>query len=244
MGKIIGILPARYQSTRFPGKMLHNIQGKTLIQHSYENAKKASLDDIYVATDDIRIFDHVQEFGGKAIMTSVSCQNGTERLSEAVKSNLFLQKADVIINLQGDHPCILPGTIEAVVKVLQGDASAVMSTAVALFEDIKEALSPHLVKCVFDRNHSALYFSRSQIPYPKDVSKKLCYYHIGIYAYRPSFLTLYPTLQNTDLQLTEDLEQLKVLEYGYRVKIAIVQEHVLGVDIPEDVHKVEKFLCR
>ncbi|MEI6243073.1 MAG: 3-deoxy-manno-octulosonate cytidylyltransferase [Chlamydiota bacterium] len=243
MGQVIGILPARYQSTRFPGKMLYKIRGKSLIQHSYENAKKSSLDDVIVATDDLRIMDHVKEFGGKAIMTSVSCANGTERLAEAVSHHLHLQKADVIVNIQGDHPCISSQTIEAAVKVLLEGKEAVMSTAAALFEDPTEAISPHVVKCVFDRNHNALYFSRSLIPYLKNPTKNL-YYHVGIYAYRPEFLLIYPTLQNTNLQLSEDLEQLKVLEYGYRIKVAIVQEKVLGVDIPEDIQKIEKFLCR
>lgn len=238
--KVIGIIPARYHSKRFEGKPLALIMGKTLIQRTFENAKKCShLDDLFIATDDDRIADHAQSFGAKVIMTSSNCQSGTERLVEALRNNADLQKADIIVNIQGDHPCISSGVIEKIIEKIANDPKASMSTAISPLTCMKTASSKHIVKCVFDRFDNALYFSRATIPHGADS----VFFHVGIYAYRKDFLYDYPNMQETRLDKYEDLEQLKVLENGYRIKVARVQEEVINVDVFEDIAKVEAYLC-
>ncbi len=244
MKKVFGVIPARFASTRFPGKMLAQIRGKSLIQRTYENASLCpSLDRLFVATDYERIADHVRSFGGNVIMTSPSCKNGTERLAESLENEPLLKESEILVNIQGDHPCIGKKTIEDVIQALKEDPESSLSTAVSPIDDPEEIFSSHVVKCVFDQKGRALYFSRSPIPY----HKKSCmcyYYHVGIYAYRTSFLPIYVNLPNTPLQEKEDLEQLKALEHGYKIKIVVVNEKVLGVDIPEDICKIEDDLCR
>jgi 3-deoxy-manno-octulosonate cytidylyltransferase (CMP-KDO synthetase) len=240
--KIIGIVPARFGSTRFPGKPLVKIHGKSLIQHTYENAKKCqSLDELVVATDDSRIFDHVTQFGGKVMMTSEMCPTGTDRLAEVVKTSEY-QDADIIINIQGDEPCLDPDSIEAVIRLLKEDTQAVMGTCATPIRSEEEITNPNIVKCVLDRNQNALYFSRSTIPYLR--TKAIVYRHMGLYGYRRDFLLTYQTLSLTPLQLAEDLEQLKVLEHGFRIKVALVDELSIGVDTPADIQKVEDYLCK
>lgn len=243
--KIIGIIPARYGSSRFPGKPLAIISGKTLIQRTFERVKLCPLfDEIFVATDDDRIETHLSKFDAKVIMTSKDCINGTERITEAISKVKNLKDDDIIVNVQGDHPLISSETIESTIKVLQTDKLAVMSTAATPINDKDEVLSSHIVKVVFDKSGYALYFSRSPIPYTKDFDKTKYYYHVGIYAYRANFLKKLSSLPPTCNQLSEDLEQLKVLEHGYKIKVALVQEKPLGVDTPQDLTKVEKFLCQ
>lgn len=244
---ILAIIPARYGSTRFPGKPLIEIQGKTLIQRTYENTKRcASLNDVIVATDDQRIFDHVKGFGGRVVMTPENCPTGTDRLAHVLENDPRLQKAEIIINVQGDEPCLDPSIITQLAEVLQADPSAVMSTAVVkLNED--DAASPSEVKCVLALDGTVLYFSRALIPGGTDLKykKNIPYYkHVGIYAYRPDFLLKYAKLPMTPLQMAEDLEQLKVLEHGYKIKAAIVNSASAGVNIPEDIKKVEQDLCK
>jgi len=242
--KVIGIIPARFASTRLPGKLLLPICGKPLIEHTFENAKKCkSLDELYVATDSEKIASHIHALGGKTIMTSLGCRNGTERLIEALKKNEELQESDLVVNIQGDHPYISPLTITSCIDLLINDKSAVMSTAASPIE-YEKALSSHVVKCVIDKKSNALYFSRSVIPFQKSkLDKTSFYHHIGLYVYRTSFLLYLNELENTPLQEEEDLEQLKILEHGYNIKVAIVKEIELGVDTPEDITKVEKYLC-
>lgn len=246
--KCLAIIPARYASTRFPGKLLTTIGDKTLIQHTYDNARRCKmLSEIVVATDDLRIFNHVKSFGGQAVMTVSTCLNGTERASE-VYANYYLAKqlpVDVIVNLQGDEPCVEPATIESIVNLLRDDPSALMSTAVAPIVSQEEALSASVVKCVRSSSGDALYFSRALIPGAK--ADKYCtehiyYKHIGIYAFRPDFLLRYVALPNTPLQMMEDLEQLKVIEHGYQIKTAVVKHGSIGVDTPEDLKIVEPYL--
>lgn len=243
----IGIIPARYASSRFPGKPLAMILGKTLLQRTYENALRcSSLKHIVVATDDERIFSHVKSFGGNVIMTSEDCENGTERLAEVCKLNPSLQ-SDIVINIQGDEPCVDPETIDAVIAILRGDPKASMSTAAVLLKSREEALNPAIVKCTIDTGQNALYFSRSLIPANKKGSycDNTSYYrHIGIYGYRSDFLLEYVRLPKTPLQISEDLEQLKALEHGHRIKVAFVSEASIGVDTPEDIHEIEKLLCK
>lgn len=246
--KVVGLIPARYGSSRFPGKPLADILGKSLIQRTYENTKKCPiLDDVFVATDDDRIFDHVISFGGKAIMTSSYCPTGSDRLIEAVEKAPSLKEASIIVNIQGDEPCLESIVIEKVVHLLLEDPSAVMSTAVMRIHSELEALNPSVVKCSMDCHGNALYFSRALIPGGPKVkfNPELSYFkHIGIYGYRKSFLLKYGTLTQTPLQKAEDLEQLKVLEHGYKIKTAIVESASVSVDHPEDIKKVESLLCK
>lgn len=243
--KIIGIIPARYASTRFPGKPLILIQGKSLLQRTYENAKKAKLDELIVATDDEKIFEHVKGFGGKVMMTSPDHLTGTDRIAEVLQRNPNWMKAAVIINIQGDEPCIEPSSLDAIVEALISDPSANMSTAVTPLRTKIEAESSAVVKCVFDKKNHALYFSRTLLPSNKKhaYNPSASYYrHIGVYAFRPSFLLEYGKLPPTPLQLEEDLEQLKILEHGYRIKIAVLDHISIGVDTPEDIKQVELWL--
>jgi 3-deoxy-manno-octulosonate cytidylyltransferase (CMP-KDO synthetase) len=245
---VIAIIPARYGSTRFPGKPLVKIQGKTLIQRTYENAKNCPLlDDMIVATDDQRIFDHVISFGGKVVMTPDNCPTGSDRLAYVLNTDPSLQKAEMIVNIQGDEPCLDPSDISKIISILRDDPTAVMSTAAVRLESEEEAYNPSEVKCILDLHGNALYFSRSFIPgghslrFRADVP---CYKHIGIYAYRPEFLLQYAKMPMTPLQRAEDLEQLKVLENGYKIKAAVVARASAGVNTPEDIKKVELELCK
>ena len=244
--KIIGIIPARYGSTRFPGKILAPIAGKTLIQRTYENASQNSiLQQLIIATDDDRIYDHVETFGAKAVMTSITCPTGTDRLVEAVKHSLNLAGADIIVNIQGDEPCLDPQIITQIVTLLINDPEAVMSTAAIQIHSEEEAHNPSAVKCVIDSQQNALYFSRALIPagHSGRMLPNTAYYrHIGIYAYRAHFLLKYADLPKTPSQLAEDLEQLKVIEHGFRIKVAIVDSFSIGVDTPKDIQKVEQWL--
>lgn len=243
---VVGIIPARFGSTRFPGKPLVEIEGKTLIQRTYENAKRCqALDDLVVATDDVRIFEHVQTFGGKAVMTASHHLNGTERLAEAIRENDFLAPYNIILNIQGDEPCIEPHILEQVAGLLQQDPSAALSTAAVKIRAAEEAHDFSVIKCVMDQQGYALYFSRTLIPSGHDGHWKphVTYYrHLGIYGYRRDFLLHYASLNSTPLQMVEDLEQLKVLENGYRVRVAVVESASIGIDKPEDIHKIRSFL--
>jgi len=246
--QILGIIPARYASSRLPGKLLLPILGKTLIQRTFENAQRIPLlSHLIVATDHQAIFDHVQSFGGQALMTSPTCQNGTERLAEVLKTHPEWLDADAIVNIQGDEPFVDPQAVNQAIELLLGDPSAQMATLATLLKTEEEALSSAVVKCVIDQASNALYFSRALIPSNKQQQfnpANLYYRHIGLYIYRPDFLLTYQELPTTALQLEEDLEQLKVLEYGYRIKVAITATPSLGVDLPEDIQKVEQWLCK
>ena len=240
---VIGIIPARYASSRFPGKMLAPIMGKTLIQRTYESAKRAkTLTQLIVATDDERIYQHVQSFGGEVYMTSIDCPNGTIRLVDAINRNPQLTQADIFVNIQGDRPCISPSAIDQIVTALIDHPDEIMATPVVKTSDLEEIQNPATVKCVRDLQGYALYFSRHILPYTK--GKPTCYKHIGIYAFRRDFLKLYAQLQETPLQQHEDLEQLKVLEHGYRIKTIEVTECDLSVDYPDDVAIVEQYLAQ
>ncbi len=237
----ICIIPARFQSTRFPGKLLKIAGGLSVLQRTYTAAKSAkNIDEVFNATDDARIADHATSFGGKILWTSTSCKNGSDRVAEAVMLYPELQKAHVILNLQGDHPLTRPNTIEQVVGLLRKDPLADVATAAKILDNDTEKLSPHVVKCVLDQQGRALYFSRAGIPH----GNAPCYQHIGIYAYKTSFLLKLSSLPDTPLQIAEDLEQLKFLELGFRIAVSIVEELALGVDTPNDLITLEKYLCQ
>lgn len=244
--KTLGMIPARFGSTRFPGKPLAIIAGKTLIQRTFENARRCQLlDELVVATDDNRIYDHVVEFGGKAVMTPPECPTGTERLADAVRNNKQFYDYEAIINIQGDEPLLEPEVITSVIEKLLEDETAAMSTAAVKIFSKEEAKNYSVVKCVLDQNRKALYFSRTLIPngHGGEWQSDVTYYkHLGIYGYRRDFLMHYADLQPTPLQLAEDLEQLKVLENGYCIKVALVESASIGVDRPEDVKQIEQLL--
>jgi 3-deoxy-manno-octulosonate cytidylyltransferase (CMP-KDO synthetase) len=245
--KVIGIIPARYASTRFPGKPLIPIQGKSLLQRTYENARLACIDELVVATDDKRIYDHVKEFGGKVEMTSPDHRNGTERLAEVLQRHPEWMQASVILNIQGDEPCIAPQAINSIVEILIKDKTASMSTGVARLTTEEDVCNSSIVKCLIDLDQHALYFSRGLLPSNKkqQYNPSFPYYgHVGIYAFRPQFLLDYQKLPSSPYQIEEDLEQLKVLEHGYRIKVAILDQISIGVDTPEDIKQVEQWLCK
>jgi len=228
-GPVVAVIPARFASTRLPGKPLLAETGKTLIQHVYEQVRKvAGLDRIVVATDDDRILQAVKAFGGEAVMTSMRHPTGTDRIAEAVK-NIDCAK---VINVQGDEPEIEPALIEAVIALLDQDAE--MATLAVPFQNPQDALLSHRVKVVIDRHHNALYFSRSRIPYSNGTPSPALL-HVGMYGYTKSFLQRYVTLDPTPLELAEKLEQLRALEHGYKIKVGIVKAKSLGgIDTPED----------
>ena len=233
---IIGIIPARYASTRFPGKPLADICGKPMIRHVYERAKKASsLRDVLVATDDERIFSCVQSFGGQAVMTDSSLPNGTARCEQAARN----YDADAVINIQGDEPLLNPRMIDEAAELLADDDCSTLCSE--LMEDF---WNPNIVKVVMSLDGHALYFSRSLIPYKRNASPLPVYQHIGIYGYRIVFLKKYVSLPATPLSEAESLEQLKILEHGFsiRVKVTECKNVSVGVDTPEDIEKVRKIM--
>ncbi len=241
--KTICIIPARLESSRFPGKLLALAHGKTVLQRTLEQALKCrSFSAVYVATDHEKIAQHIEKLGGKVLWTSSYPKNGTERIIEALQKKPSLQQADIVVNVQGDHPCTSPEAIEALIKILQKDRSSVMATAAIALTDEKMFHSPQVVKCVFDEQKSALYFSRSPIPYSRTGSPKGAYHHIGLYAYRTSFLLSSVGANLTPLQTEEDLEQLQILERGFKIKVALIQDPPIGVDTPEDLERLEEYL--
>lgn len=241
--RVVGIIPARYASSRFEGKPLVHILGKPMIQRTWERSKLATtLNHLVVATDDEKIAECCRGFGADVIMTSESCQNGTERCNEALEK--LEKKYDIVVNIQGDEPLIEPEIIDGIVKALQAAPDAVFSTAVTSLKP-EDAFDPNRVKCVVDNRGYAIYFSRGLIPFNKSakVNPQFPYMlHLGIQSYDSKFLQIYPKLQPTPLQLEEDLEQLKVLENGYKMKVIKVEHEAHGVDTPEDVEKIESLM--
>lgn len=241
--RVIGIIPARFASSRFPGKPLVEILGKPMIQRTWERAKMAStLDHVVIATDDDTIAKLCREFGADVVMTSETCRNGTERCNEALDK--LGKDYDVVVNIQGDEPLIEPEIIDGIVKALQVSPDAVFSTAVTSLKP-EDGTDPNRVKCIVDNNGYAIYFSRGLIPYNKSgkVNPKFPYLlHLGIQSYDAKFLKIYGELAATPLQLEEDLEQLKVLENGYKMKVIKVDHDAHGVDTPEDVEKIEALM--
>jgi len=242
--KFIAIIPARYGSTRFPGKPLAMLGGKTVIQRVYEQAINV-LHEAYVATDDDRIQKAVEQFGGKAIMTSPNHKSGTDRIQEAATK--IGTDADVIINIQGDEPFIHASQLDTV-KRLFDDPQTQIATLGKPFESIETVESPNSPKIVCDLNGYALYFSRSVIPYvrghePKDWLKEFPYLkHIGLYAYRREVLAQITQLPQSPLEQAESLEQLRWLQNGYRIKVGLTDVETVGIDTPDDLKWAEAFL--
>lgn len=243
--KFIGIIPARYASTRFPGKPLAMLGGRTVIQRVYEQAT-AILDEAYVATDDERIFQAVEQFGGRAIMTRADHKSGTDRIEEAAEK--IGTQADVIINIQGDEPFIQKSQIETLMHLFD-DPSTQIGTLGKRFESIEAAMNPNSPKIVTDKRGFALYFSRSIIPYVrgKEQAEWLQHFpylkHLGLYAYRREVLQEVTQLPQSPLEIAESLEQLRWLENGYRIRVGLTDVETVGIDTPEDLQRAEVFLA-
>lgn len=237
---VVVIIPARYASTRLPGKALAEIAGRPLIQHVYERAIQArGIQRVVVATDDERIRAAVAGFGGEVMMTSPEHRTGTDRVAEAAEAF----DAEVVVNLQGDEPLILPGVIELVAAALGPDEPAPMASAMTRVRTPEERDSPSVVKVVVDRNGYALYFSRYPIPFVREAGRPhMPYRHLGIYAYRKEFLRRFTLLPSTPLEQLEMLEQLRALEHGYRIRMVETDYHPIGVDTPEDLIRVRALM--
>ena len=239
---VLAVIPSRFAAQRFPGKPLALIAGKPLVQWVWEAAKAAKrVTRVVVATDSDKIARVVRGFGGEAVMTSPRCPSGTDRVAQVARTS----RAGIIINVQGDEPLLSPLTIDKVVEVLQQDSSAVMSTAVRKPMNEREWKDPNVVKAVLDRMNYALYFSRSCIPSAaRNAGAPIAprWIHIGLYGFRRAFLFRFAALRPTILEQAERLEQLRVLEHGCSIKVAVVAQKTCAVDTPEDVKKVERLL--
>lgn len=246
--KITAVIPARYASTRFPGKALAEIGGKPMIQHVYERTARASLvSDVVVATDDERIRQAVVSFGGKCVITSADHETGTDRLAE-VAAGL---DADVIVNVQGDEPLIVPEMIDQAIRPFLVDAGLRMGTLKTRIKCLHDFLSPNVVKVVTDSEANALYFSRSPLPFFRDKwqdlkdesfasGKLLCFKHVGLYVYRRDFLVEFAVMTPTFLEISEKLEQLRALENGIRIHVVETDFESIGVDTPDDLNKARE----
>ncbi|HOK06115.1 MAG TPA: 3-deoxy-manno-octulosonate cytidylyltransferase [Syntrophales bacterium] len=241
--KVVGIIPSRYESSRFPGKPLAPLMGKPMIQHVYERVRSSPLVDLVaVATDDDRIREAVAAFGGRAVMTASRHRSGTDRLHEAAEI-LGLSNDTIVINIQGDQPLFHPRHIEEVTTPLLEDPDLPMSTLIYRIVRPEEIHHPNAVKTVCTQDGFALYFSRSTIPFVRDGGQKAVYYkHHGIYAYRRSFLRLFASLPTGRLERLEALEQLRALEHGYRIKVVETDHDSVEVDTEEDLRRVEEIM--
>jgi len=234
---VFAIIPARYASTRFPGKPLVDIAGKPMVQHVYEQTMKVGvISRVIVATDDSRIADAVTGFGGDVVMTRPDHPSGTDRLAEVAAGI----NAELIVNVQGDEPLIDPVMIDQAVRPLLEDSAIEMGTLRSRIQDEADYLNPNIVKVVTDKDGFALYFSRSPIPFQREASfASGCFYkHVGLYVYRRDFLLQYPQLPETALEKSEKLEQLRALEYGHKIYVADTDCDSIGVDVPEDIEKI------
>lgn len=241
--RVTAIIPARFASTRFPGKPLADICGKPMIQWVYERTLRSqSVNRVLVATDDERIAAAVRSFGGEVELTRADHETGTDRLAE-VAARI---ETSLIVNVQGDEPLIDPRMIDQAVEPMRRNPGVPMGTLKTRIRQVEEYLSPNVVKVATDRNDYALYFSRSPLPYARDYAEKLpdgfgrieAYKHIGLYVYRRDFLLTYPKLASTPLEQYEKLEQLRALEHGFKIKVAETRLTSIGVDTPEDLERV------
>lgn len=241
MTNVVGIIPSRYASTRFPAKPLVDIAGKSMIQRVYEQASKAKLlSQVIVATDDQRIFDHVQGFGGKVMMTSAAHQTGTDRCAEVLSK---LSGVDAVINIQGDEPFIEPEQIDQLAALFQKPETQI-ATLIKRIDDAEDLFSDTVIKVVKGANDRAIYFSRTAIPYIKGLdrsewlAKGTFYKHIGIYAYRAEVLKTLSELPQTPLEKAESLEQLRWLENGFGIQLAETEHESNSVDTPADLERI------
>lgn len=244
MNKIIAIIPARYQSSRFPGKPLALINGKPMIQWVYERVSSIQkISQTYVATDDERIAECVQQFNGEAIMTSAKHESGSDRLAECTEI-LKLNEDDIILNIQGDEPLIQEIMVQELISTIS-DQDVYMGTLKERITDVDDIENPNIVKVITDVNNNAIYFSRYPVPYDRSGLKDLVYYrHVGVYAYRVFFLKRFTQLPKSCLEIAESLEQLRVLENGYKIRVLETQCSSIGVDTVEQLKFVEEIMRR
>lgn len=239
--KTVAVIPARFGSTRFPGKVLANLQGRPIIQWVYERASKSKADEVLIATDDSKVAAVAESFGAKVVMTSPSHPSGTDRIREAVKAS----DADVVINVQGDEPLIPPEMIDRLIDRMLDDKNLEMATVAVREERKNIANNPNIVKVVLDKNGYALYFSRSMIPFLREGGKDMdVYRHWGIYAYRRDVLEKFVTLPEGNLEQCEKLEQLRAMENGIRIYVLLSDFQSIGIDTPEDLELAEKTVKR
>ncbi|MBZ0166102.1 MAG: 3-deoxy-manno-octulosonate cytidylyltransferase [Candidatus Omnitrophica bacterium] len=236
---VVGVIPARYDSVRFPGKALAQIEGRPMIQHVYEQARRSRLlTDVIVACDDERIKSAAMEIGAKVIMTRPDHACGTDRIVEAVQG----VEAEMIVNIQGDEPLIEPQVVDSLIEALREDPQQVMATVVTKIHSPQDIDDPNVVKVVLDNQHFGIYFSRSAIPFNRAGIEHVYYKHLGIYAYTKEFLLIYAALPKTTLESAECLEQLRAIQYGYKIKTIITDYDSVGVDTPEDLAKVARMI--
>jgi len=251
----VGVIPARYGSSRLPGKPLADLQGKPLLYHVYHRARRAAtLREVWIATDDERVFEVAKGFGARVVMTSRVHRSGTDRIAEAIEG----VEADIIVNIQGDEPLIDYGAIDHAVNLLVRDAEAEMSTLKSSLDDPQDLWNPNVVKVVTDQRGYAVYFSRSPVPYLRkreqpgtslqeilaDEPSLLKYFHrhIGLYAYRRDFLLRFATWAPSPLELLEDLEQLRAIEHGTKIRVDVSRAAIFGVDTPEDLERIRRLV--
>ena len=246
---IVGIIPARFASSRLMGKPLADIGGKPMIQHTYQSAKKSKLlDKVIIAVDDDKVYRVVKDFGAEVYMTPKNCTSGSDRIALVAQQ---IQDAAIIVNIQGDEPFIKGKMIDQAIEPLLFDKKVSVSTLARRITNVEEMKSPSVVKVVFDYNNFALYFSRSPIPFVRDAKSNLekvqsaeIYKHIGLYVYRSDALLKFTNLKPTDLEQIEKLEQLRFLENGMRVKIVYTEYDSLSVDTPKDLELARRFYER
>jgi 3-deoxy-manno-octulosonate cytidylyltransferase (CMP-KDO synthetase) len=236
--KILGVIPARFASTRFPGKVLAPIAGKTMLQHVYERASLSTyLTSVLIATDDERVYAAARSFGARVRMTRSDHPSGTDRAAEAASA----EDAEIVVNIQGDEPLIDPAAIDAAILPLVHEPDLVMGTLKKRIEDPREITDPNVVKVVTNRSGDALYFSRCPIPFDRERFSTTPYFkHIGLYVYRRDFLLAYTALPVGPLESAERLEQLRALENGYSIRVVETEYESLGVDTPEDLQRVSR----
>lgn len=241
--KTLAIIPSRFGSTRFEGKPLAAISGKPMIQHVCESASRAQcIDQVVVATDDTRIFEEVEGFGGKAVMTSKTQRSGTDRVAEAAEK-LNMAMNDIVINVQGDQPLMDPRCLDEVVAPFGADPELGMSTLAFRIADPSEYTNPKDVKVVMDHKGNALYFSRAPVPFARDNEEQFdSYKHLGVYAYTRRFLEIFRKLPTGLLEEIEKLEQLRALEFGHRIKVVVTPYDSPEVDLPTDIPRIERLI--
>ncbi|MDD4939800.1 MAG: 3-deoxy-manno-octulosonate cytidylyltransferase [Candidatus Omnitrophica bacterium] len=239
---VIGIIPARYSSTRFEGKVLADINGKPMIQHVWERAKEAlTLDELIIACDDERVAMAAERFGAKVVFTAKGHASGTDRICEVINPI----DVKVAVNIQADEPLIHPTMIDSVARALLDNSAISMATVMKALDDPESVGDPNIVKVVIDKSNFAVYFSRSPIPYhakQSDIKLPIYFKHIGLYGYTKDFLFVYKNLPVSYLERVERLEQLRVLEEGFRIKVIETKYDTIGVDTPEDLEKVREYL--
>ena len=248
MNKFIGIIPARYASSRFPGKPLADIGGMTMIERVYRQVCK-ELDEVYVATDDNRIYDAVTAFGGKVVMTSANHKSGTDRVNEAYQT--IDTEANIVINIQGDEPFVAPEQI-AEIKSCFDDETTQIATLARQYDKsggFEGVFDPNKVKVIFDKSNYAIYFSRAILPYVRNykwqewLDNRDFFIHVGMYAYRSEVLNQITQLPQSSLEIAESLEQLRWIENGYKIKVALTDSPTIGIDTPEDLEKAKQMFC-